>query len=365
MRPLCADWMEAGVLCALKRLCRQRVEVGHDSTAKWLVSGTLDEAAMSFNPPCRKRAAAGRVCHGAVLEAFAAERAAALYPIDRVELPPDAADQRLVCQLYFDAYAAAVWTSAHAEFIAALDEGLVEPQSPTIGTFPCASSAFDVSNLFIRRSMPKGEAYPKCSEALVQLLSRCTNPGSRGWDPVLKESLDNVGSRSIVQHAIVVCLTGMHPQIHPANRPSWKVRMRILRIADNRLSNLEHVVKAAMYIKEAVRRLLASTMVSVSAMHASLGNLGHPVRHFHQPPVQFPHIGMEAAMTAFVEAGTSMVTTTTAMGMTDTPNLPEALDRAFRARSEGFTPETGGVKWANSWLGTYLNSNLDPNHRLL
>lgn len=105
------------MLSALWRLARQRDLENRTVVEAWLISGTLDEAATVFSPHSHKRAAAWRVQYGSDLEEYAETRLARLCNLERGELSKRA--QARVSQLYFDAYAAAVWTSAHAEYLCA------------------------------------------------------------------------------------------------------------------------------------------------------------------------------------------------------------------------------------------------------
>lgn len=316
-----------------------------EGTLPWLRAGPFEQAAEREGGD-RRRAALARVRLGAAIEARIVEVCNRECPVSgrrQLGALADASCERL-CQLYFDAYAAAVWTSAHAEYVASLDAGIVEPAPPTTGTVPCAASSLDLSDLFVRRANPKETGVPKHAEPLVQLLGRCTNPGARGWDSVLEEALKDETVRPIVHHAIKVCLTGLHPQLHPARRASWSARLCALRVASAACHDRVDLVKSAAHIKEAVRRLLASTMADECAMHAALAGLGHPVRHLHQPPVQLPHLGMEAAMDAFARAGTSLGE--------HHDQLSVALKRAFQQQA-AFADDEGdaGLAWEASWLG--------------
>lgn len=340
MRPLCADWREAGVWCALERLAKQ-IDL---DVEWWAMGGEFQQAVEAAGG--KREAAAKRLALGAHLEEYAASTCTRLWPSDRTGASDDPIVRKWACQLYYDAYCAAVWTSAHAEYLAALDGDILEPAAPSIGTVPCASSAFDLSDLYARRVSCKGEGYPKVVEPLVQLLSRCTNPGARGWDTVLKDALDHAGSRQVVMHAVHTCLLGLHPQLHPSQRPSWQTRMKILRLVPQTNNEVKAV---AAHTKEAVRRCLASTMAASPAMHTALSLAGHPVRHLLQPPTQFPHVGMEAAMMAFADCG---------MMMSGGSQWPHALRRSFEMRAEDDRPEDpgdessyAGLGWDAGWLG--------------
>ena len=173
LRPICSDWNESGVVDALRRVSTSYCAV---LVEECLIAGTLDEATWLSKSPNRKRdLALRRVDYGDRLEQHAAQMYAALSNRENASIALKA------CQLYFDAYACATWTSAHAEYVAACDSGIVEPPEPSIGLFPCASSDLDLADLFSRRLSTKADgAYPKATESLVQLIARATNPGARG-----------------------------------------------------------------------------------------------------------------------------------------------------------------------------------------
>ena len=67
------------------------------------------------------------------------------------------------------------------------------------------------------------------------------------------------------------------------------------------------LVDGALYTKEAVRRLLASTVAATPAVHAALGRLNHPVGLLTTPPLRLPHRGMEGAMEAFAAVGEALL----------------------------------------------------------
>ena len=352
MRPLCANWREAGITCALRRLSRRAEELADfddGAPAEWLMEGTIEEASQNFTPASTRAAAATRLHYAIRLESIAK---------NAISDSDDAVSKRNNCQLYFDAYAAACWASAHAEYLVALDMGIAEPSTPSIASFPCASSAYDLSDLFARRVGCKAQAYPKEADALVALISRCTNPGARGWDSVLKDALSHMGARTIVLQAIVVCLSGMHPQLDPRLRPDWSTRIRILRVMTSSLvigCDAELHGAGAPFVKEVMRRCLASAMAASPAMHAALSSLGHPVRHLHQPPMQLPHTGMEGAMAAFADAGKSIADSTS-------HSVVQYIVAAFANRRldrDNVGDPGAQLTYDPSWLGTWLSLSLN------
>ena len=228
----------------------------------WAIEGDLCAAA-KFTTSL-KGAATLRIAYGCLLE----EKAASL-PASKC--------------VYFDGYAAAVWTSAHVEYLVSIESGVDQPSQPSINTFPCASSAADVGEFYAHRPSGGGISSKTTGSCLLaSLLHRCTNPGSRGWPDILKYGLAHVGVRAFLHHSIVVGLCGTHPSIQPSARPDWKQRMRILRAGTHAMLVDADVVRASLYVKEAVRQSLAGVMATVPATHSALSCLLHPTRHLIQ-----------------------------------------------------------------------------------
>lgn len=114
-----------------------------------------------------------RLCYGAALEAALTKEASIVAPPGAKKL-----DVFSISRLYHDAFLIAVWTSAHALYVSSLQDGVEEPPAPTIFTAANAYSSFDLSDVFARRTCPR--KCPKEVMALLQVLCRSTNPGSRG-----------------------------------------------------------------------------------------------------------------------------------------------------------------------------------------
>jgi len=310
----------------------------------WLFM-TCWEEAMAISGLCNRKLACTRIKLGAFLEEQAVSESETLMEPGTVVLSNLTVKGR-VAQLYFDAYATAVWTSAHAEYLAGVEAGIEEPPAPNVFAVPSAFTSMDLSDLYSRRLHPK--SCPKATSPLLQLVARSTNPGARGWDPVLEASLKTPGIRRVITREYEVCLSGLHPQLHPALRPNWQKRFNIIRVIAEKCSNDATnacIMKLAVQSKEVVRRMLASTMANSTAMHTALSRLGHPVRHLCQPPIQLPHAGMEAAMVAFVQAGASLAAGTYTL-------LHEAVAAKFvRAQRRA-----DGLQWAMGWLGANRNA---------
>ena len=340
MRPLNSDWHDAGVISSLRRLAASTPFAQLIANEPWLLETQFEEASV-ISGLGRKGCALAKLDLGAKLEEVAVSACERAVEPGGAIMATSAKVRGVVSQLYFDAYAAAVWTSAHAEYVAAIDSGDEEPTAPSMFSVPCAFTSYDLSEMYARRAHPKTCA--KHTAPLLQLLARCTNPGARGWDPVLELSLKQHGIRRIVMREVEICLTGMHPQLHPALRPNWQHRFVVIRSCSHRCSGdavTSDVVKLAVEVKEIMRRALASTMTAVPAMQVVLSRMGHPVRHLHEPPLQLPHPGMEAAMAAFISAGM-------AIGSGDSRSLFDVV----RSKFDRAKRRPDGLQWAPGWLG--------------
>lgn len=328
---------DLGVEQALRRIDRDRGVQTRDA----LVAGSLEAAVHAWSPPISKADLARmRVAYGADCEDFVAKLA------DRLLLKSEGQQTEAdlharLARCYADAYRAAVWTSAHAEYLSALDAGILEPPPPGICSLPCAASGIDLSDFFAYRVAPTEAC--KAAMPLVALLHRCTSPTHRGWADVMRSALEHEGSRSVVQHAVHVCLAGMHPQLRPSLRPRWQTRLRILHCLPSRASSRACLLQSSVYVKEALRRCLASTMAACRGTHAALSAINHPVRRLHEPPAAVPHEDMEAAMAAFVRAGRHLALADAGAG------LATVLEEAFERQSS--SADCSSLTWRPSWLG--------------
>ena len=288
-------------------------------------------------------AAAARLQLGAAIEAAFADLA-----LDTI-IPDDVRScgrSRIsdAARVYNDAHLVAIWTSAHASYVAEIQSGVEEPPEPSIFTVPNAASEIDWSDLYQRRWCSR--LCSKQALSLLSLLQRSTNPGSRGWDSLLEQSLaDSVPLRIVLSGAILVCLTCMHPHLHPALRPPWHARMRVLHVCQHTLATTEtrsDFSATAYATKEVIRRLLCGSVAASPAMHAALAKVSHPVGHLTSPPVSLPAKGMEAAMIAFAVAGQRLAD-------------PEFKGPYREAVSDAFAKQQSkeqlAMKWQVSWLG--------------
>jgi len=169
--------------------------------------------------------------------------------------------------------------------------------------------------------------------------------------------------RLVVANAVVVAMSTLHPFLHPCLRPPWAMRMRIMRTAQAHLMDAhvkQMLAASAASTKEAVRRMLASTMTTVPAMHAAFVRVGHPVGYLTSPPMAMPACGMEGAMVAFLHAGLRLATDVTSKLLySNVVNASFAL-HMIREANDHFVADPGDtvsasgnvwMQWDAPWLG--------------
>ena len=270
-------------------------------------------------------AAAVRLCHGEMLEAYAAHRALQL--CDATSMPPAHAGQEFA-RLCHDAYLAAVWTSAHAEYAVAVDElragqasALAEHDAvnellippPDLHSVACASNGPDLTALYERASSPR--SCSKASQSLLAIFARVTNAGSRGWESTLSAAIrDSDGAVRVCLHALGICLSGMQPCLHPAARRPWPTRFAIARCwrAGHQHNNVtascrDLSKRCPIAIKEAMRLQLAVLLAEDTASLEALSAVQQPAGQLNIPPRSTAPASLQAAMHAFAAAGEATV----------------------------------------------------------
>lgn len=289
-----------------------------------------------------------RLAMGAALEAaIAGEALRVCAPGTRIE-----DNNGALARLYNDGFLIATWSSAHAHYVAAVQSGVEDPPAPDLNSVPNSANEWDFSDIFSRRSCPR--QCPKLASQILQILTRSTNPGSRGWDTLLASSLaDSQAARLIVSNSVIVTMGTLHPFLHPCLRPPWALRMKILRTVQMLLQDV-HVNQAlsacAASTKEAVRRMLASTVALSPATHAAMLRISHPVGYLTSPPMALPACGTEGAAVAFLQAGMDLANDTTGK-LTYTQAVRASFSRHAVANSSDSGSLPVWVHWDGGWLG--------------
>jgi len=274
-------------------------------------------------------AAAVRQCHGEMLEAYAAHRALQL--CDATSLPPPHAAAEFA-RLCHDSYLVAVWTSAHAEYAATVEELLertargaaataaaAAPSTvadllvppPELHSVPCASNGADLSALYERVGAPR--ACPKTAQGLLAIFARATNAGSRGWESTLNAAVkDSDGATRVCLHALGVALTGLQPCLHPAARRPWPARFavsRCWRAPQNGSATAfrDMTKRCPAAIKEAVRLQLAMLLAEEPATLEALAATHQPAGQLGIPPRSVAPAALQGSMHAFAAAGEALL----------------------------------------------------------
>jgi len=232
-----------------------------------------------------------------------------------------------------------VWTSAHATFLADLDQFELAPSPPSLFSVPNEFSEPELGGLYDRRNVQK----PECrhSAPLLALLGRCTAAGSRGWDGVLLSSLEkSEGCRRLLGNALAVSLSGMSSSISPENRMCWQDRQRLFALFSSRLDSAalnSFAKKCITEFKEATRRMLSTTTENAFAARAALSKLGQPSASLKPSPLGLCCAGLRASSNALVAAGRSFL---------DGSDLVTAVKEAFVAQIA-----SAELPFAQSYLG--------------
>lgn len=253
---------------------------------------------------CQQAVVLCRLLLGACCEVYAATKALEI-------CTPGCRNQSLrkniaLRQLSKDASLAAVWTSAHAQYLHDLriNKGMAFCM-PTIHTFPCEVAELNLADLYAHRLSPS-VCPSKDTKALLSLLMRCTNPGSRGWDGIVSGALNQqMGTRRVCSTALAVSLLGMHSAVHPAHRMDWRGRLALwAHLQSKNLFNLVvPMCSHPLAFKECLRRLLGSSTRHAMATNAALVHLDVPSATLSCGPLQTPSEGLQCSSMAFVNAG--------------------------------------------------------------
>jgi len=291
--------------------------------------------------------ALARLLLGACCEAYASLACARIFPpgrkIQRKKLAREAQ------QLYTDSCKAAVWTSVHAQYLCDLTESGMAIAAPCIHSVPSELMELDLSDVYSKRTSPKSVA-SKETIHLLSLMARCTNPGSRGWDSIVKQSLEKSdGTRRIAMNALSVSLSGMHSCIHPAQRIHWKQRGILINTLASSVTTAafpDMMMTCVVQFKECMRRMVSNCISSNYAMVAALEYVEHPVALLKPSPMHMPIEGLEASCMAFAKAGEMHVREDAQVPVANC--ILKAFDEQMRIASD---ENEALVQWNPGFLG--------------
>ena len=337
------------------------------SGEKLAASPAADEAdaASSVEQTALQAAAIARLGFGELLESLARRAARAI--VGDEQAPRSDVDQRALATLYYDSYCAAVWTSAHAEYLGCIHD-LLGGQPATeervrnlMVPSPDLYTVANMSHLLQLNALTERTASPRCcsksSQALLAILTRVTNAGSRGWETTLLTALkeSEAAVRTCMQ-SLAVSLSGMHPVVHPARRRPWRERFVLLRALRVQTPQdfREVVQKAPNAIKESIRLHLAATFVTDCATLDAMAYARHPTGLLRIPPLGMPAVSLAAAMHRMADAGADMVARRDSAAVAIKRHLISEPRSRKKAESRASRPpkhEAETLSYSSSWLG--------------
>lgn len=247
-----------------------------------------------------------RIMLGACCEAYCVLQGSRLFPPE-TDIPiRDGKHEKEMQQLYHDSCKVSVWTSAHTQYAADALQMQVSLVNPTIYAVPSELTEIDMSSLYARRVHTKSLSSHE-AEDMLSIVTKCTNPGMRGWDMNIKKMLQrSEGVRRVCMNAMVVSITAMNSFVHPAHRLHWKKRHVLLSVIATQIrpnSFTETASRCGPAFKECVRRMTCNSISSSYAMVSALARLKHPIALLRNTPMHLPLPGLESSSTALAIAG--------------------------------------------------------------
>lgn len=305
-----------------------------------------DEGGSSAGPGGAYLVALARLLLGACCEAYVVKKCSRSCRAGH--RPTNEAGNRKLARLYKDSCHAAVWTSAHALYVHDLVNYGLNAARPSLHSVRSEFSEPDLSRLYAHRVSSK-PALDYDAAGMLSLLTRCTNPGARGWDSTLQAILtESAPVRRVLADALLVSLTGMHSAAHPAFRLRWRDRLALeMHLSTQSLTNAVaemHATPAA--LKELVRRLLSNCVSSDLATTHAVENLEHPVAYLAGNQMRLRPEGLEFSSVAFLEAGKRVLHGRGELGVERA--VKEAT--AFEALPPP-APDRTALRWNASYLG--------------
>jgi len=362
----CNESDVSGLLGALASATRALVGTGAAaSNASASAAPTAPAATAAAAATAQQTTAIVRLSFGELLEALATKAARAV--VGDEHAPGPDADKRALSTLYHDAYCAAVWTSAHAEYLGCIHD-LLGGQPATEARVrelmvppPELYTVANLSHLAQLGALTERTASPRCcsksSQALLAILTRVTNAGSRGWETTLLAALkESDGAVRVCMQSLAVALTGLNPAVHPGVRRSWRERFVLLRALRVQTPQdfKEVVQKAPNAIKEAIRLHLAATFVTDCATLDAMRHTRHPTGLLCIPPMGMPAGSLAAAMHRMADAGADMVSRRESPAVAIKRHLvsePRSRKKAESRASRHPRHEAEALSYSSSWLG--------------
>lgn len=202
-------------------------------------------------------------------------------------------------------YMVSWWTSTHVEHLLLLSHGNKYRTEPNIMNVPAQGNACSLDHVLDQRVVCGSSC--RGTNALHQMLVRCTNPATRGWTSMIHGVVEQqTGGANVLRHALFVCLCGLHANLAPTDRPSWQTRARTLWRLQRSLTPAKFASFVSKYpevIKEAVRRRLVDTLESSPALRHVMAKHGSVIANIGSPPRASPSNGTSNSMALMAQAG--------------------------------------------------------------
>jgi hypothetical protein len=290
--------MEACVRATIANLVPQHYAWGRakQRLKQHKVPGLSELCAANLESQRRMVCAVTRMQFGAVLEAILA-----LESLLQFGLEEEARGAKFG-RLCADACKVATFTSAHAEYVNDIQNGIEEPSAPSLWTVASSGSELDLSNLLQRQQCVKGlNCVPAC---IVTLLHKLQTVKFKHFESILARSIKDCPClKTLLSNSFVVSASGLHEHLHPAARPPWCERFAYARI-------MKHVVavcpafftRACVMTREVLRRNVIDSHASSLAHKHAMGLMKRAFGMVSTPPLGAPEAGLERSQRILLNA---------------------------------------------------------------
>tara|TARA_B110000858_G_C17809459_1_gene480121 strand:+ start:6112 stop:9072 length:2961 start_codon:yes stop_codon:yes gene_type:complete len=325
----------------------------------------IEDAILGSGSTSMQIAAMTRMCFGDMLEALAASAVSDMVSPNCVA--ESAVCKKKIAMLYYDSYCISIWTSAHAEFLATINELLSgrEATETLVRDImvppPDLYTVLNLSNLTHIVAMNDRLYSPRCcsksSQSIISIMNRVTNAGSRGWETTLLAAMkDSEGAVRMCMQCMAVALSGMNPVIHPSVRRRWKERFVCIRTLRNQThQDFREAVTGVPYaVKESIRLHLAASLVIDCATLDAMRYTRQPIGQLSIPPIAPAHKSFCAVMHQMANAGAYMINSHSSAAEAMRQHVvtePRSRKKTEARTNRSSKHEVDHLSYCTSWLG--------------
>jgi hypothetical protein len=202
-----------------------------------------------------------------------------------------------------DACKVAAFTSAHAEYVNDVQNGLEEPCLPSLLTVASVASELDLSDLLQRQGRVKG--LKKVPATIVTLLHKLQTSTLINFETILKRSIKECPClKTLITNSYIVSASGLHEHLHPAIRPPWCERFIYIRIIKHSMSSRfgDFCSRCYSATREVLRRNVIDSYASLIANKRAMASRKIPIGLVCTPPFKAPEWGLECCQRLILEA---------------------------------------------------------------